>query len=103
MTDSTQPQKHGCWIAFGGFVFMAVILKPLLVISYNTFLFLHKLFRGGTLVAFEVWWTLLGLLAGMALGAWVAAKRYQLAAKWIWYPIGGLAIYLFIFMLVNEV
>lgn len=84
-------------------VVLIFILKPLLVLGYNVFLFLHKLFYSGTAVSFEVWWTITGLLVGAVFGAWIARRKYNLATKWVWYPAGGLAFFVLIFFMINKV
>ncbi|WP_044219450.1 hypothetical protein [Chitinophaga pinensis] len=69
----------------------------------NFFIFLRRLLYAGDVIPFEVLWTITGLLTGAILGAWVAKRRYRLADKWVWYPVGGLAFFLMVFLLVNKV
>jgi MFS-type transporter involved in bile tolerance (Atg22 family) len=100
---SPNVKKRSGWLTVLVIILVLIILKPALILSFNIFLFLHKLLYGGTTIPFEVWWTVLGLLTGAVCGAWVAKRRYNLAVKWVWYPAGGLALFVLIFFLVNKV
>ena len=104
MANTTVPTKNkGCVIAIIAIILVAIIIKPSLVLSFNFFLFLHKLFYTSGVVPFEVLFTIFGLFAGAVCGAWVARRRYNLAAKWVWYPIGGLTLFLLVFLLANDI
>lgn len=104
MTNIPAPKKNtGCWVTAGIFILIVIIAKPVLILSMNFFIFLRRLLYAGDVISFEVLWTITGMLAGAILGAWVAKRRYRLADKWVWYPVGGLAFFVLVFLLVNKV
>jgi hypothetical protein len=93
-------RNGGKW-SIGIIIMIFLLFKPVLILSTNFFLSLDRLFYTGGILPLKVLWAILGVLVGAIYGAWVAKKKYGLEAKWVWFPIGSLTLFIAIFLLIN--
>ncbi|SFF00488.1 hypothetical protein SAMN05518672_1149 [Chitinophaga sp. CF118] len=95
-------RKRKVWAAV--IIILALIMiKPVSIFSVNFFLFFSKLFNTGGALPNQVLWAILGIFVGAIYGAWAARRKYNLDAKWVLYPVGGLTLFILICLLINKV
>lgn len=101
MASSSNNNNTGC-------IFLVVIVagiwllkKYIVAGTLNVFIFLDKLLSFGGDTSFAGW-IILGVLAGLAFGAWVAYKKYNLQPGFVWGAGGLVLVYLVVLFLVND-